>query len=368
MMTFRNFVTKFLIIVFITCSLCFKENFSYEIKLVNVVFRHGDRTPEFIYPNFIDVDQNYYPEGLAGLTNKGKLRAHQFGELLRLMYNDFLGTTYIPEEIYTRSTDFLRTRMTLQLVLAGLYPPNSLQKWNSHLNWQPIVTDYVPQEQDILLNRVYICKSVEEEHNRILNHPNVIKRIKSYKNLTKELTSLSGINITTPRDIFTLYCDLLSLKHLEHDLPSWIDKYLQNKQFLEAGLKRLEFVNYNKIIQRLNSGPLVRKIIEDMKVTISGTMEKRQKIFLYSSHDINVYSLLAALNVVVPHVPEFTSAVIIELLHMDKKYFVKILHYLGEPSEVQELTIPNCTSPCLFEKFLELTKNIIPSDEEINCM
>lgn len=123
-------------------------------------------------------------------------------------------------------------------------------------------------------------------------------------------------------------------------------------------------------------------------------MEKRQKLFLYSSHDINVYSLLAALNVVVPHVPEFTSAVIIELLHMDKKYFVKvsilnvhisfffnkraesekfifskqILHYLGEPSEVRELTIPKCTSPCLLETFLELTKKIIPSDEEVNCI
>lgn len=363
--------TKFLklLIVFITCSLCFKENFSYEIKLVNVIFRHGDRTPEVIYPKFHGVDQNYYPEGMAGLTNKGKLRAHQFGELLRLMYNDFLGTTYIPEEIYTRSTDFLRTRMTLQLVLAGLYPPNSLQKWNSHLNWQPITTDYVLQEQDILLNRVYICKSIEEEHNRILNQPEVMKRMKSYKNLTKELTHLSGINITTSRDIFTLYCDLICLKHMEFDLPSWVDEYLQNKQFLEAGLARLEFVNYNKIIQRLNAGPLVRKIIQDMKVTISSSrVEKRQKLFLYSSHDINVYSLLAALNVVVPHVPEFTSAVIIELLHMDKKYFVKILHYLGEPSEVRELTIPKCTSPCLLETFLELTKKIIPSDEEVNCI
>lgn len=95
---------------------------------------------------------------------------------------------------------------------------------------------------------------IEEEHNRILNQPEVMKRMKSYKNLTKELTHLSGINITTSRDIFTLYCDLICLKHMEFDLPSWVDEYLQNKQFLEAGLARLEFVNYNKIIQRLNAG------------------------------------------------------------------------------------------------------------------
>lgn len=87
------------------------------------------------------------------------MRSYKFGELLRLMYNEFLGTTYIEDEIYARSTNFERTKMTLQLVLAGLYPPNELQKWKNNLNWQPIPINYVPEGQDILLNRVYICNS-----------------------------------------------------------------------------------------------------------------------------------------------------------------------------------------------------------------
>lgn len=60
-----------------------------------------------------------------------------------------------------------------------------------------------------------------------------------------------------------------------------------------------------------------------MKDAINGSEEKR-KIFLYSSHDINIYALLSALNVVVPHAPEFTSAVIVELLYVDNNYFVKV--------------------------------------------
>ena len=56
----------------------------------------------------------------------------------------------------------------------------------------------------------------------------------------------------------------------------------------------------------------------------NGTVEKKRKIFLYSSHDINVYAVLAALKVVKPHLPEFTSAVILELLSINEKYYVKV--------------------------------------------
>lgn len=78
--------------------------------------------------------------------------------------------------------------------------------------------------------------------------------MKSYENLTQNLTQLTGINITTTRDIFTLYCDLICLKFMDFELPSWVNEYLDNSQFLEAALTRLEILNYNKRLQRINSG------------------------------------------------------------------------------------------------------------------
>ena len=66
------------------------------------------------------------------------------------------------------------------------------------------------------------------------------------------------------------------------------------------------------------------KISEKMASVINGTVKKKRKIFLYSSHDINVYAVLPALKVVKPYLPEFTSAVILELLSINGKYYVRV--------------------------------------------
>lgn len=54
--------------------------------------------------------------------------------------------------MYAQSTDVDRTKMSLQLVLAGLFPPIGLQKWNSGLDWQPIPTHYESLDQDKVIN------------------------------------------------------------------------------------------------------------------------------------------------------------------------------------------------------------------------
>lgn len=67
---------------------------------------------------------------------------YQLGRFLREEYGDFLGDTYTEDKIYVRSTDVTRTKMSAELVLAGLLPPNQEQTWNSHLDWQPIPVNY----------------------------------------------------------------------------------------------------------------------------------------------------------------------------------------------------------------------------------
>lgn len=89
----------------------------------------------------------------------GKRRAYNVGRMLRRRYGSFLDTTYYADVLEAVSTDKSRTKMSLQLVLAGLWPPNFEQMWNWQLSWQPIPYNYVP----LLSDRVRKSKGEAEE-------------------------------------------------------------------------------------------------------------------------------------------------------------------------------------------------------------
>lgn len=64
------------------------------------------------------------------------------GRYLKSLYGDFIGEDYTEDRVYVRSTDTSRTKMSAQLVLAGLFPPSKIQQWNEELLWQPIPVSY----------------------------------------------------------------------------------------------------------------------------------------------------------------------------------------------------------------------------------
>jgi len=81
----------------------------------------------------------------------GKKRAYKLGLTLRNRYNSFLGNVYQPTNIYAQSTMVVRTKMSLQVVFASLYPPADLQKWNPLLLWQPVDFEYTNMTYDELM-------------------------------------------------------------------------------------------------------------------------------------------------------------------------------------------------------------------------
>jgi len=83
-------------------------------------------------------------------SQNGKRREYELGKVLRNKYNQFLGGLYKPGIVIARSSDFDRTKMSLQLVLAALFPPKGIQQWNRLLNWQPIPTSYKSRVDDNL--------------------------------------------------------------------------------------------------------------------------------------------------------------------------------------------------------------------------
>lgn len=63
---------------------------SYRLSLVQIVFRHGDRTPLRLYVND-PYKRSDFIEGLGELTNRGKLRMFRIGSKLRHYYSSYLG-------------------------------------------------------------------------------------------------------------------------------------------------------------------------------------------------------------------------------------------------------------------------------------
>lgn len=44
-----------------------------------------------------------------------------------------------------------------------------------------------------------------------------------------------------------------------------------------------------------------------------------------------------------------------------------MIYYSGIPSTKKELTIPGCNTLCPLTRFLELTKDVVPTEEELFC-
>jgi hypothetical protein len=110
-----------------------------QLELLQIVFRHGDRTPVVVYPND-PYNVSYWDPwgGLGQLTQTGMQQHYAFGEFLRERYGNFLSKYYDKNRVYVQCTDYDRTQMSVQSLLASLYKPIDYQEWNQNVSWQPI--------------------------------------------------------------------------------------------------------------------------------------------------------------------------------------------------------------------------------------
>ncbi|XP_014487256.1 PREDICTED: venom acid phosphatase Acph-1-like [Dinoponera quadriceps] len=341
-----------------------------KLRLISMVFRHGDRTLDndfsFMYPNNPYINHDDYPYNDGQLTQAGRRRAFLFGQLLRKWYNDFLGNIYYPPNVYARSTVLPRTKMTLQVILAALYPPiDSRQKWNENLSWQPVDTIYTSSSQDSLLFP-YNCKEYRETYINILHSNAVIAEIEAFNDTIKDLSKYVGRNISGVYELSALYHILSIQASMNLSLPKWSHDVFPSGRLFDAAMLQYKLYNYNDKLIRLNGGILLYKILQDMNGVINGTLSDR-KINLFSAHDVNVFAFLRALGIFDNKIPAFTSSVIVELREKNGEYFVRVLHYLGIPSVLSPVRIPNCDVLCPFEKFIRLTSATTATHEDPKC-
>ena len=132
------------------------------LKLLQIVHRHGDRTPVVFSPNDPFKNESYWPEGIGELTTKGKYRMYKFGQFVRQEYGEYFGDNYSPREVYARSSSGERCIESVSCLLSGAYPPNQLfWKWNNGSDaelgrlWQPFpILTFMPRSMDLALDQV----------------------------------------------------------------------------------------------------------------------------------------------------------------------------------------------------------------------
>ncbi|KAL6268835.1 hypothetical protein P5V15_001958 [Pogonomyrmex californicus] len=334
------------------------------LELVQVIMRHGERTPLFkeLYPKDPYNVSIYEPWGLSQLTNQGKLTEYRIGIMLRQRYDNFLGSIYYSRDIYAVSTDYDRTKMSLQLMLAGLYPPDTSQLWNPDLPWLAIPTHYVPKRVDILLKPHY-CPVYEEALAKVWKTKEVHDKLAAYEDLFKFLNEKTGVIL---EEMLSIYGILTAQKIMNLTLPEWCtdDVYSQIQRVIEL---EYEIFSYTTQLKRLNGGMLIKKFIDNINGNNKGLNPR--KMYVYSAHDMNIAAFAKAQNISEPKIPDYGSTFLFEKLRDNTgKVFIRIFLWTGTTEKLMSIKLTDCDEICPLETYLELVRDVIPSDEETTCL
>jgi len=333
------------------------------LKLVQCLYRHGDRAPFDIYPE--DPHRDHWLQvGARQLTNVGKQQHYDLGRLLRRRYQGFLSEEYRYEEIHVRSSDTDRTLASALCNLAGLYPPSGTAVWNHLLPWQPIPVHTVTLSKDALLNFSYHCNRVEElmmAHNKSSEGLTFMEK---HTKLIRKMEDLFGVSLKVWDDIWVAVDTLIVERMNNMTVEDWVYEDWDEIVNLNADL----FTWYLKgpELKKLKGGPLLTEMITNMEKKVNN-IEPNARLYVYSAHDSTLLALLSLLDLYDNVPPGYASCIIVELHQVNRQYLVQILYRLDVESEFIVLTVPGCTPLCPLKTLQKLTRDLVINNFTAAC-
>ncbi|XP_054156874.1 prostatic acid phosphatase-like, partial [Oppia nitens] len=345
------------------------------LKHVFVIHRHGERTPDYTYPNdpYGSVDK-YWPDGWQQLTKKGKQRMYSLGKYIRKRYKNFLGDS--PREVYARSSSKDRCLESVGLVLSALYPPVGRWKWDGQLgqHWQPIPIITVRFCEDGMLNPRSYCPTADRDRKQISKSKPVNELMAKHRNLLQYVSDKCGVQLDD-WSAGMLY-NTLEIQKLHNLGPiGWLNQtiYRMLREFHEMVFI---FDANTRLQKRLRAGLLLKDITDRMRQSISDR-NYSHKIALYSTHDIQVALLLNTLNVYDKRNIRFGATIIIELYQLNdrpqqQQYGVEV-YYLNvtESEQPYKLYLNRCHQRggqvCHLDDFVRSVQTYIPDNWLDEC-
>lgn len=350
------------------------ENSELELVLVQVLFRHGARTPMKIIPRIEEIvwDKNELLYDLAHtkldyvvkdlknrslpvetltdnilrggcpmgqLTVVGQQQTFELGKKLKKLYIDelkFIEGTFDPRTTYLRTTHIPRTIKSLRCLVAGIFENTRepVTFWTL-----PIKEEFIFPNFDCAALLWYVKYCYRNCH-----------KFPGYQQDRDKFFDMIGGPV--PKLTFVdVFDDLSCRKAHNKPYPAKIHNFLETiekrslQQFSEAIISPPSWTN--KLILPLFVGQLVQHLCDNMKRKVVNT--NPYKFYLYSVHDTTIISLLCAVGCPMERWPTFASYVALELYKNKKEeYFVRML-YCGK-------VVKNCNQPIIplsqFEKIV----------------
>nr|XP_022303478.1 lysosomal acid phosphatase-like [Crassostrea virginica] len=366
----------YIFIIFMKITLSQDEEKS-TLRLVQILYRHGDRSPTHGYPND-PVKESDWPQGYGQLSKLGMDQEYRLGQSIQNLYIKklgFLPVKYNRTKVFVRSTDIDRTLMSAYCVLAGLYPSlYPTQAWNN--SWQPIPVHTVPLTEDYLLSSHAVCHLLDKLHQEFLAKNQQLKDLTEQKQwLIHHISRNTGLppTIDSVFDVQDpLFCEN---RHKKIDpTTGWL---AVNRTFEE--IMALRDVPNNLLVPtpqmaRLRSGVLLTEMISNMKAKTKQALDR--DIILYSAHDDTVVALLSVLKYYrypeFPGVqPQYSTSVVLELHEQTPENFVvKIfLRNVTNSTDLHLYPIPiqGCEVDCPFPQFITLLSDMTVKDIKTEC-
>lgn len=288
-----------------------------QLEQLVLVWRHGDRSPVNVYPNF-EKDFNgppskFFPFGLGQLSDIGINQHYELGKFLKTRYSNFLPKRFNSSEIYYQSSDIDRTLMSAEANSMGMF---SNSETSDKLDLpRPVPIHTVPHKYaETIITDLTDFKKECPAYGKLYDK---IHQTHSYKHALKlwnsklpnfkEWSGYPKFNFHNLEHFFdSLQCAVA------HDLqmPSWFNQQIFETIKSGAAIRHyLKFTDldheYQDQVARLTTGGLIKSIQTDF-------LEKKYKFKAYSAHDTNLVGIMAALGEYNFKVPGYASAFIFE--------------------------------------------------------
>ncbi|CAJ0605933.1 unnamed protein product [Cylicocyclus nassatus] len=341
------------------------------LKLVHVIWRHGDRSPTITYPTDPIKEDNWTfgGGGWGQLSPLGMKQHFDFGKQMRQYYVDtnFLSKTYNSKEIYVRSSDANRTIISAMTNLLGMYSYNN----NASVNgtdypdvdgWPqgfiPIAVHTIEKSTDHMLVSHAPCKRMSWLLEVLRNESEEVKGFLD-RTEVKEVFKNVSLNAGWNYDVNSLWQvrDAWKIEHAhgmkQPDEGDWYTKELYDKvavicdkiQLFDNGIYEnppiiIRNVDIGLELQKIRGGSLFNEINTHMNMKIDCLNRARPacrwinglKYHAYSGHDTTIFAFLSIMGiqskvVVSGGYPDYTAAAFVELyIDADGEPYFRILY------------------------------------------